>query len=309
MILYKLPSRAIVPTIAILVGLTSYAAADIVDTSPHPPSSDHFAISNGKRSELLALKGTETKFLKPRSRRNIRGVWKTKIHDRKLQAPPQLLDIIVGNIAKSGAINQLLLNNGNGTFSESDLPGGALSTKSIATADVNNDGFDDIIFGNQFSVNQLLLNNGNNTFTASDLPGGGVSTGSSIATADVNNDEFDDIIVAKFNQANQLLINNGNNTFTVSDLPGGALSTSSVATADVNNDGNVDIIFGNSGVQFNQLLLNNGNGTFTESDLPGPGGALSTTSIAVIRKAPAPAPASTSEYTLYLYMYMMVYIL
>ena len=126
MILYKLPSRAIVPTIAILVGLTSYAAADIVDTSPHPPSSDHFAISNGKkskRSEFLVLKGFSaangvTKFLKPK--RNIRGEQKTKEHDRKLQAPPQLFDIIVGNSGrKNGAINQLL--NGAGGYDEADV--------------------------------------------------------------------------------------------------------------------------------------------------------------------------------------------
>ena len=210
------------------------------------------------------------------------------------------VDIIFGNQNQaSNQFNQLLINNGNGTFTgESDLPGGGLSTVSIATADVNNDGFDDVIFGNSGGqVNQLLINNGNNTFTASDL--GGASFTRSIATADVNNDGFDDVIVGNIQQANQVLINNGNNTFTVLDLPGGDLFTTSIATADVDNDGDIDVIFGNGGRTANQLLLNNGNGTFTNETLPG--GDLSTSSIAVIRKAPAPAPASTSEYTLYVY--------
>ena len=87
-----------------------------------------------------------TKFLKPK--RNIRGERKTKEHTRKLQAPPQLLDIVVGNTGrKNGAINQLL--NGAGGYDEADvedLPGG--TTTSVVVADVNKDGFEDIIIGN-----------------------------------------------------------------------------------------------------------------------------------------------------------------
>ena len=110
-----LSTRFIALTGATVTGLTSCAAAAIVDvdtSSPHPrPSSDHFATtSNGKRSEVLVLKGSTatkegaTKFLKPK--RNVRGERKTKEHDRKLQAP-QLFDIVVGNNKNA---NQLLIN-------------------------------------------------------------------------------------------------------------------------------------------------------------------------------------------------------
>ena len=269
--------------------MTSYTAAAIVDTSPHPPSDiSASATSNGKskRSEFLVLKGSSatngaTKFLKPKRNR------KKKEYTRKLQASPQLLDIVVGNFdfakgfSKGGAINQLLVNNGAGGYDEADvedLPGGTLDTGSIVVADVNEDGFDDIIVGN-VGNNQLLLNNGNNTFTVGTLPGG-TSFTLSIATADVNNDGFDDIIVGNGGggQANQLLINNGAGTFTVETLPGGTLDTASIATADVNNDGFEDIIVGNFFSQANQVLINNGDGTFTASDLPG--GDLDTRSIA-----------------------------
>ena len=215
-----LGTRFITLTSATVAGLTSYAGAAIVDIdalSPHSPS-DISATSNGKsKSEgggYLVLKGSSatngaTKFLKPK--RNIIGERKTKEHTRKLQAPPQSLDIVVGNSGGGGAINQLLVNNGVGGYDEADvedlpgdLPGGI--TTSIVVADVNKDGFDDIILGNSPQANQLLINNGDNTFTDSILPGGDLST-TSIAIADVNNDTFVDIIVGNRDQANQLLIN------------------------------------------------------------------------------------------------------
>ena len=125
-------TRFITLTSATVAGLTSYGAAAIVDTSPHSPS-DISATSNGKskRSEYLVLKGSSatngaTKFLKPK--RNIIGERKTKEHTRKLQAPPQSLDIVVGNL---GQANQLLVNNGVGGYDEADvegLPGGTTTS-------------------------------------------------------------------------------------------------------------------------------------------------------------------------------------
>ena len=85
----------------------------------------------------------------------------------------------------SGDGNSNGVNNGVGGYDEADvedLPGGSLRTQSIAIADVNNDGFDDIIFGNSNQagpqVNQLLLNNGAGTFTNETLPGGALDTAS-----------------------------------------------------------------------------------------------------------------------------------
>jgi hypothetical protein len=66
-----------------------------------------------------------------------------------------MLDIVIGNYNQK---NQLLINSGDGTFSEDveDLPGGALSTWSIAVADMNNDGMLDIVIGNSDQKNQLV---------------------------------------------------------------------------------------------------------------------------------------------------------
>lgn len=57
--------------------------------------------------------------------------------------------------------NQLLLNNGYGSYTEAiDLPGGAADTRSIAAVDVNGDCMMDVIVGNYDQNNQLLINNG-----------------------------------------------------------------------------------------------------------------------------------------------------
>ena len=91
------------------------------------------------------------------------------------------VDIILGNFNTN---NQLLINDGLGTFNVSVLPGGTFNTRSIATADVDNDGDLDIIIGNGDGENgfgqsnQLLLNNGAGTFTNETLPGGALDTAS-----------------------------------------------------------------------------------------------------------------------------------
>ena len=80
-------------------------------------------------------------------------------------------DIVIGNY---GQLNELLLNNGDETFTLSTLPGEQESdTDSVDIADINDDGFLDIIFHNVRSEkNEILWNNGDNTFSATDLPGG-----------------------------------------------------------------------------------------------------------------------------------------
>ncbi len=175
------------------------------------------------------------------------------------------VDIIVGNFNQQET-NQLLLNNGDGSYNEVaiDLPGRAMSTTSVAVADVDGDGDVDIIVGNLRQNNQLLLNDGDGNYSDPPitLPGGTMDT-LSITTGDVDRDGDVDIIVGNLRQNNQLLLNNGDGSYSeeVMDLPGGARSTRSVAAADVDGDGMVDIIIGNSSNEENQLLINESAGS------------------------------------------------
>jgi hypothetical protein len=214
-----------------------------------------------------------------------------------------LVDLIIGNAFEEA--NQLLLNTGDATGDGTtsfqmpiNLPGGEMSTETIVAADVNNDGFVDLIIGTFYGqTNQLLLNTGDATGdgttlfqTPINLPGGEMSA-LAIVAADVNNDGLVDLIIGNaFEEANQLLLNtgdatgNGTTLFQMPiNLPGSEMSTWDIVVTDVNNDGFIDLIIGNY-KQVNQLLLNTGdatgNGTTlfqTQNNLPG--GEMSTLAI------------------------------
>jgi hypothetical protein len=171
------------------------------------------------------------------------------------------IDIIIGNsfIGKVSATNQLLLNQGDGTFQEVEaaIPG-EYGTQSIAVADVNGDGFIDIIVGNAGDPNQVLLNRGNATFEekVNALPSDDYDT-FSIAVADVDGDGYPDLLVGNYIGPNRLLLNRRDGTFkeAADVIPSESSLTSSIAFADFNNDGRLDIAIGNWNQDQNQLLL------------------------------------------------------
>ncbi len=195
------------------------------------------------------------------------------------------LDIIFGYSGKS---NELLLNQGNGTFYDPLLlPGNATSvTTTLAVADVDKDGWVDIIVGNDGSTNQILFNTGSSDFFTKAIPldpeDSGVST-LSIAAADVNNDRQIDIIVGNDQHArNQLFLyshldSEGLIVWNETSIPGDDLDSRVIEVADMNNDGAIDIVVGNY-KEHNQILFNDGKGNFTEIETL-PGGQSSTTSL------------------------------
>ena len=142
----------------------------------------------------------------------------------------------------------------------------------IVAADVNDDGFVDLIIGNLNQANQLYLNTGDatgdgtsttSTFqTPINLPGGEMDT-RGIFAADVNNDGLLDLIIGNYQQANQLLLNTGEDHAifgSAIDFPcSSEMNTWSLAVADMDNDGHLDIVFGNVS-QKQQLLMNLGDG-------------------------------------------------
>eukprot|EP00592_Proboscia_alata_P023596 CAMPEP_0194424146 /NCGR_PEP_ID=MMETSP0176-20130528/23412_1 /TAXON_ID=216777 /ORGANISM="Proboscia alata, Strain PI-D3" /LENGTH=2584 /DNA_ID=CAMNT_0039233745 /DNA_START=230 /DNA_END=7984 /DNA_ORIENTATION=+ len=189
------------------------------------------------------------------------------------------LDIVIGNRIHRDGRNQILINDGDGTFSRVvDLPSGDFSTESVAVGDINNDGWLDIVIGINTQNNQLLVNNGDGNFLdAVDLPGGAMHT-QSVALGDFNNDGLLDIVIGNWNEKNQLLLNNSDGQFHHAvDLPGG--DTQSVALGDFNNDGWLDIVVGDY-IQSNLLLINDGNGNFPDMVYL-PGSVKNTASIAV----------------------------
>ncbi|NJN77283.1 MAG: T9SS type A sorting domain-containing protein [Saprospiraceae bacterium] len=128
------------------------------------------------------------------------------------------LDLFVANAGNQN--NFLYENNGDGTFIK--VTTGAIvndggHSHGSAWADVNNDGFLDLLVTNdQNSVNFLYMNNGNGTFSKVDhrlslfTTGGGNSFGT--AFADFDNDGDLDLFVANHDNQNNYLIQNYNAT-------------------------------------------------------------------------------------------------
>lgn len=192
--------------------------------------------------------------------------------------------------------NILLLNNGNGTFTDISAQAGITDSSNSTTAafgDINKDGFLDIYVGNYVdtmkflydslgttigydpdgTTNYLYLNNGNNTFTEiSGLTGtGNYGCALAISFSDYDNDMDLDIIVANdfgewTGNGNALLENQypADTFVNVAQLSGmyAEMYGMGIATGDYDNDGDLDYYITNIGK--NILHRNNGDGTFSD---------------------------------------------
>jgi hypothetical protein len=195
----------------------------------------------------------------------------------------------------------VLLGNGDGTFQTAVLYDlGGYGADSVAVADLNGDGKQDIVVGNDCAVGiscgsvGVLLGNGDGTFQTAIPYGSGGYGVVSVAVADVNGDGKPDIVVHNncaigvSNCATAsvgVLLGNGDGTFQTA-VPYGTggfyseyLAPMSVAVTDVNGDGKPDIVVANYCSIANNcatssvgVLLGNGDGTFQTAVPYGSGG-------------------------------------
>ncbi len=165
----------------------------------------------------------------------------------------------------------------------------------LAVADINGDGYDDIVMHNLFLdptatppvpfEHLVFLNNKDGTFTNfSDASGLRNVQAGSFLFGDVDNDGDEDIFAALDvplgTLGNVLLLNDGKGHFHVKESSGvegqpGNTVAGSAAFGDFNNDGKLDLYVANGQTSYlasDQLFFGNGDGTFTEvtaGSLPG----------------------------------------
>ncbi len=153
------------------------------------------------------------------------------------------------NVGKpAGSIGAAIYkNNGDGTFTMLDYSN-QLNTNSkcdIVFADMNGDGYDDIVEITK-DVANIHISKGDGTFEKLESATTGLlpSEATNITIADVNNDGYLDIFTSGYSIPNFTAIyyNNGDNTFTVQQVqPGARPGTANFV--DMNNDGNLDAAY------------------------------------------------------------------
>ena len=175
------------------------------------------------------------------------------------------LDLIAGN---RGQANRLYLNDGTANpfagADGTDIAADVCDTMSVAIGDVDNDGDQDLITGNQGQANRLYLNNGrSNPFagaTGTDIAGD-IHDTMSVVLGDVDNDGDLDVVAGNSDDTNRLYVNNGTAApfagVSGTDIGADENRTLAVVLGDVDNDGDLDLVAGNDG-QPNRLYFNSG---------------------------------------------------
>jgi hypothetical protein len=171
-------------------------------------------------------------------------------------------------VVDSTGNNHLWRNNGNGTFTDmavvAGIPTGTAGIQSSGAsfADINNDGFPDLLILYNSKPNVMLLNDGHGHFTDISATAGitnpVVQNNVTATWGDYDNDGFLDLYVTvhadckRLNKNDHLYHNNENNTFTdMTSLLGGSSDARvngrglSPLFFDYNNDGRVDLYVGN----------------------------------------------------------------
>lgn len=144
-----------------------------------------------------------------------------------------------------GYFAKLYINNGDGTFTESSYSSSLAGNQQCETilADVNGDGYDDIIEISSGVANIHISSGNGSSFTKYTNTGLSTKQNTSISVGDVNNDGKLDILVSGGGNPNaSIYYNNGTGTsFTRVDLPDGTRTRSgNTCLTDINGDGNLD---------------------------------------------------------------------
>lgn len=162
----------------------------------------------------------------------------------------------------------IMLNNGDGTFTESSGPAIDGRAQDIVAGDFNGDGIPDLAVSNGTGGTvSIFLGNGDGTFSAKiDSPAG--PSASALAVGDFNGDGIPDLAIANRNNNSSsvtILLGNGDGTFRQSSVMATLDFPTAVTVGDFNGDGIPDVAWTISNAEATPsvvVAIGNGDGTF-----------------------------------------------
>ncbi|MCH2145646.1 MAG: FG-GAP-like repeat-containing protein [Phycisphaerales bacterium] len=176
------------------------------------------------------------------------------------------LDIWVANgpaPSDPDAPNRVWLNDGNGTFTDSEQSLGNNESWSVVLGDVDGDLDLDAFVGNLENPNRVWLNDGNGQFVDSGQELGDSDT-YTVALGDINGDGDLDAWCANFYGDDGLWLNDGSGNYEQSMQAVGMTQNYGVALGDLDGDEDLDAVVCDA-QGGDQIWMNNGFGFFSDS--------------------------------------------
>jgi hypothetical protein len=190
-----------------------------------------------------------------------------------------------------GKPDRLYLNDGNAVFTDAtdaQLPADTSHSNGVAAADLDGDGYPDLVFANE-GANLLYRNRGAaapGTFedvSATNLPAN-TEFSRTVTAFDADGDGDLDLLFGEKDARNRLLLNDGHGVFTDAtdgrlpdEMADGQNDTVQVLALDVDGDNDMDLVLARSFVQAALLYRNDGSGHFSDDgsfEDPDPGRRL-----------------------------------
>ncbi len=177
-------------------------------------------------------------------------------------------DVITTTAEADGQTVLYFTGRGDGTFNKGRSFTTGLQTTYLAVADVNGDGFQDMIAGSLANGTiRVLLGNSNGGFQIdADYPASGIADAFSVQAFTVANfrgsGKPDIALINTTGSFIQVLYNDGSGRFHLDNSYDTGATPTDVETADLNGDNHLDIVESNSADNTLGVRLGNGNGTF-----------------------------------------------
>jgi len=180
------------------------------------------------------------------------------------------IDIVLGKGRHWPLHDRVLINNGKGGFTASNLGAAPDRTYSAALVDLDRDGDPDIVVSNDYPDRKLLYkNDGKGNFSEAGSFGEPKWPTRYVTLADLNGDQFPDIIAANRGSQSHICMNDRKGGFPACQaIP--SQSATSIVASDLDGDGAIDLFVPHRDGGQSQILWNDGKANFPNVSDVGP---------------------------------------